>query len=450
MRLMHKGKLLPVLLISVLFFISACSDKSEPTVTQSKAPDAAMNLTVDESIANTPKDVSASVTTCLADKSWITNPNPPAEIPGGGANFCEFYQFSWQWLLALMSPSAVDPTLRNFQVAADYPVLQVEGDSCSSTETAPVFFVRMVKDEDENGDFVLPERIGQAGGGATIYDQNGNVVFYSIRFDRGLCNASTEGDLPVGTLELKLAWRVISEAEKANYVWINADVITDDNDVEETLGLIGIHLVKSTAGDPEMVWTSFEHKNNAPNCINPLVAPAGGWSFSSQSCSSCLETPNQGCFNSCQFNVAAKATALTGTPSEICRVFPEGTAQGDYKAAENIADVKQLNAQLVGSNGLLTQLPATHPLAVLKNYFTIGSLWVNDPNQTSSTSNQRGSMQLANPVMETTFQGALSFSSGKITNSTQAVVNCFACHNYQPGKTASTGLSHIFDDIHKQ
>lgn len=390
---------------------------------------------------------------CAADSSWVTNPNPPDEIPGGGENFCQFYQFAWQWFLYLMTPSSDDPNLRNFQVAQDYPILQIEGDSCASTSTEPVFFVRTMKEPDADAEFVLPERIGQAGGGATIYDQQKNVVFYSVYFGRDLCSAPASGDLPANTTELKIAWKVITDAEKADYLWIKADVIPDNNSdviVEETLGLIGYHLVRGTAQHPELVWASFEHKNNAPNCVDPASAPAGGWSFLSASCEACLNDASDSCFSACAYNQAKKASSLHGEPSEICRIFPEGTAPGDNKGEENIADVTALNAQLVGPEGILTSLPSDNPMAIVANYFNIGALWVSDPSQPATSSNQRGSLQLANPVMETTFQGSLSVSGSSIQTSTTGVVNCFACHTYTPGETATSGLSHIFDDIKQQ
>ena len=391
---------------------------------------------------------------CIASKDWVTNPNPPNEIPGGGTDFCQFYQFSWQWFLYLMSPSKSDPSIRNFQDTKNYPILQANNkiNSCKSNATEPVFFVRMVKDQKDQAEFILPERIDQAGSGATIYAQNGDVVFYSISFGRDLCDAPTTGNLPVNTTEIKTAWKTIDEAEKADYIWITADVIPETGvgkPVKETLGLVGYHLVRGTSKHPELIWSSYEHKSNAPNCLKPSTVNASNWSFLSQTCSQCLANPTPDCFKSCKYNQAQKASSLTTkTPSEICRVYPEGTAPGDNKGDENITDVDSLNEQLVGPKGILTSLSSDDPMAIMANYFNIGGLWVSDISQPSSnTANQRGSLQLASPVMETTFQGGLALDGSMITASTKNVVNCFVCHQYTPKKTASSHLSHIFDDI---
>ena len=44
------------------------------------------------------------IATCQANPSWITTPQMPAEV-ATAESFCDFYQFSWQWFLAQVSPS---------------------------------------------------------------------------------------------------------------------------------------------------------------------------------------------------------------------------------------------------------------------------------------------------------------------------------------------------------
>ena len=394
-----------------------------------------------------PATAAPQAVACAASASWVSAPNPPQEIPNGGGNFCDFYQFGWQWFLYLVSPSTSSPGDRNFEVAANYPILQASGtDSCTSQSTKPVLFVRMQKDDDPNQPFVVPERIGQAGGGDTIYDQSGNVVFYEVRFSRNLCPPPTSGDLPAGTTEIKTAWRLIDPAVAANY-FTNEAVIQGVSTTPVLLGLVGFHLFRTTAQHPEGVWVTWEHDANDPDCLQPQAAPAGGWSFTSAPCAQCLATSTTGPLGcaSCNFNVAQPATSLTGTPTQICRVYQDGSGPNDNKVDENLADVDSLNGQLVGTGGILTSLPATDPMAVFANYFNGGGLWVSDPTQPATSSNQRGSLQLANTAMETTFQGQFQASGSGVTRT--AARNCFGCHGYTPGQTATTGLSHIVDDL---
>lgn len=382
----------------------------------------------------------AATPVCNASASWISSPNPPSEIPNGSnAQFCDFYQFSWQWFLQLVSPSTTTASLRNFQVPANFPVLQASGqDSCAANAPPVAMFVRVEKPQDGGTPFVLPKRTGQAGGGDTIFDQDGNVVFYDIRFSRNLCDVGAvqaAQNFPAGTFELKSAWRIITAAEQPNYFWMEADV--DGVPGNELLGLIGLHMVTATQLHPEMIWVTFEHRSNVPECANPGTAPAAGWSFTSPTCAAQL--PNmQG---TCTFNTAAPSTGLTGTPSEICRLFHDASDPQDHEGSDNIAIIDGLNAQM---QGFLAALGNDDPMAVWQNYMMVGALWQNDVTQPSSiVSNQRGSMRLANAVMETTFQNVDLTSS--------FVSNCFGCHNFAGSKTSNTlpssEFSHIFDDI---
>ncbi len=430
-----KSRKISVLSFSVLslFLFTSCGDSKSQNESESLGETETL-LTTEES----------SSSLCLVDPSWISDPSLPNEIPNGGEDFCDFYQFSWQSFLYLMSPSGSNPELRNFELSQDYPILDLSGNSCESSSSEPKFFVRTVKDDDPSPEFMLPERIGQAGGDDTIYDQNSNVIFYSVQFGRSFCGASSSGNLPSDTIELKLAWKILNESEKADYLWIDADIDVNGTEDKQILGLVGFHLVRGTSSHPELVWSSFEHMSNAPNCIEPSPEPDAGWSFLSVTCSSCLATPDASCFNSCSYNSASPATSLTGSPSEICRIFPEGTASGDNKGEENIAIVDTMNTQLVGPSGLLTGLPTTDPMRIIGNYMNIGALWVSDVDSSATLTNQRGSLRLENPVMETTFQGSLVNNGSTITASTNGGLNCFTCHSYTPDSTASTGLSHIF------
>ena len=391
---------------------------------------------------------------CPASASWVSAPNPPQEVPlGANADFCQFYQFSWQWFLQLVSPSA-NPSIRNFQVAANFPLLEGDIDgviqnSCDSDAPPTRMFVRTLKAVDAKGQFVLPERIDQAGSGP-IYDQNGNVVFYDVRFSKNLCSIGkiqSQSNFPSGTTEIKSAWRIITDQQKANYFWMTANV--DGVPGDETLGLIGFHLVRATALHPEFVWSTFEHKDNVPDCDSPQAPPAAGWSFTSAACASQLANLFAGPYSvanpgNCVFNVGPASGGLTGTPTQICRQFADATASTDLKASKNVGAINDLNDQLVGPSGILTQLPASNPMSVWKNYVNIGAIWESDTTQPSSNiGNQRGSMRLANSVLETTFQGG--FSAGQPFSS-----NCFGCHNYSTSASntlPSSDLSHIFDDI---
>jgi len=450
-------------ILSTVLAVS-CSDQSKDDKVTSPVPDILTSTGTADS-------------TCAADASWVNNPSLPTTIPDNGATLCDFYQFSWQSFLYLMSPNDDNPSIRNFENLTEYPIFNF-GTTCTDPAAAPQLFLRVVKGDNDDVEFHIPQGTGQAGGGATIYDQAGNVVYYSVSVNQAMCEKATSsspnsGSLPDDTLEMKFAWRVIDASEATDFVTMDA-VIGDDTGAT-TLGLIGMHLVQATPSHPEMVWSSFEHTNNAPNCLDAVTGPADGWDFTSATCTDCLQNPTDACLTSCNFNVAKNnQTPLTGPPTEICRLFPEGTdinnannngqknsdGTTNNNGQENIDDVNSLNTQIVGPGGLVSNLGPDNPLSVIQNYMHIGAIWVTDINIGASDasgnpiySNQRGSLQLENPVAETVFQGALSLNaSGELAAASapadQNALNCFTCHTYTgPDDTISTNLSHAYSSI---
>jgi hypothetical protein len=217
------------------------------------------------------------------------------------------------------------------------------------------------------------------------------------------CEATSAGFKP-NTIEIKTSWCVLASQDPSYYV-MNATINTGTSQMPVILGLVGFHLVINTANHPEFVWATFEHKENAPDCTKPQQTPASGWSFTSQACAACLvnQTPDQ------------------------CSQCMTGGNNNDT----NRANIDMLNDQLVGPLGLLTQLPASSPMAVWKNYFLAGSLWTNGGVASGGADAQRGSLELANTTMET-------FAQDPSTN-------CFSCHNYNPSSPLK--VSHIVNSL---
>ncbi len=396
----------------------------------------------------------AQTYSCVAQQSWLSPTNvPPTEIGGGvpvgQETNCDFYTFAWQWFLADMQLSTTTPTERVFE---GFRVRVPDGQApqCSDptlkgrAALSKGLAVRNTKPKGDDTDNILPSEMGQATGDA-LYDQAGNVVLYTTYYTENECQANaTTGFLP-NTTEIKASWRVMSPSDPtlASYLNVTVDVPgMPSNPV--TLGLVGFHLVINTANHPEFVWATWEHASNAPDCVNPQATPASGWSFTSAECASCLAsstTGPDGC-PQCSFNTdqdtsgGAPVIGPTGTPDQICRVFPDG--QTSTGSATNKQSIDDLNAQLTGPTGMLAQLPADNPLNVLQNYVMVGSLWTNggvasgatDP---SGATEQRGSLQLANTSMETFFQ--------------EEQFNCFTCHVYDPTSQKGLCVSHIVDEL---
>ena len=388
---------------------------------------------------------------CSADSTWFSSPGLPTEVKQsngpGDSSFCDFYQFSWQTFAYLMSPSRTNPAVLNFEDASQYYELEMNEDgtpanSCDDTHDSHVFFIRSTKPRENGTTFLIPERIGQAGGGSTIYDQNQNVVYYDVRFSKNMCDVNKIKQLqnfPGGTTEIKTAWKVLGASDDASkFLTIDATITPDKKDIPNTkttkLGMIGFHVAVATSNHPEFVWATFEHKVNAPDCTSPTST--SGWSFASQACTTDLQNKDPLGIVQCRFNNPLPSTQISGTPTEICREYAYGSAAGDLKYDENTQDIMTLNADV--------QQYLTGDYKVLTNYFNVGALWVSDISDSSAIGNQRGSLRLANTVAETEYQD--------VDLTADFVSNCFGCHNYAGSakninNTTSNSLSHIFDDI---
>lgn len=381
---------------------------------------------------------------CQASSSWITSPNPPSEI-ATAETFCDFYQFSWQWFLAQVSPSTTAPGERVFETnrlrdpsggSGQCGKPKVSG-RANAVKLLGIRDIKPVDFEEEQAD------------SSALYDQNGNVLYYSVWYSDAECT-STGTSFAEGTMELKVAWKILPKADPT-YFMMDAEVpMASGTDqlapTKVILGLVGFHIVNWTKNHPEMIWASFEHKTNAPFCDGSSPMPASGWSLASSEAAQCLTAnpnsnpgpPNAACaaFN---FNTPTvqgnPPPPPTGTPNNICRQYPYGNAPGDMTGPNdnkaNLAAIKELNAQLVGADGLLTKLGDDDPMAVWKNYEMIGALWTKDGQDSGVQANQRGSLYLANMTMESFFE-----------SNTQ---NCFTCHNFST--TDQPDVSHICGDL---
>ncbi len=401
--------------------------------------------------------VATTTLTCQASAAWITSPTQPSEV-AASESFCDFYQFSWQWFLAQVSPAnAASPDGdRVFETnrLVDLTKPKVT-DQCAKTAltgramAAKLLATRLLKPVDFETE--------QADGNP-LYDQGGNILYYNIWYSPQECQASASGFV-AGTLEIKAAWRILPAADPSYYTMQASIAAADGSARQVTLGLVGFHLVNWTSKHPEFIWASFEHKTNAPLCDGS--SPTSGWSLTSDAAAQCLaDNPvpsgqiSPACatyaFNTSDRSVTATAARSTDTPDEVCRLYDSGNEAGTSvngnDNAANLAAITQLNDQLVGSTGLLTQLPAGNPMAVWANYQMTGGLWTkggaasgNPPvpyttqagvQPGDSSSPQRGSLELTNMTMETFEQGQ-----------TSEVPNCFGCHGYTP--TAPLDVSHI-------
>src|SRR5262249_42676021 len=130
-----------------------------------------------------------------------------------------------------------------------------------------------------------------------LVDQSGHAVYYAIHINRTyydfiaergyfqpekLKKAPPVDQFPVGTLELKSAWRIVNKGEDTSGFYTTeariepfkpddrgtrSPVVVDPEhfgDKRRTVALVGLHVVGVVQGHPEFVWATFEHRRNAP------------------------------------------------------------------------------------------------------------------------------------------------------------------------------------------
>lgn len=200
-----------------------------------------------------------------------------------------------------------------------------------------------------------------------------------------------------------------------------------------TLALVGMHVVGSANGHPEMIWATFEHfgndpdasfnynsTNSGPNHNVPQVNPVTGtWMFTATGATA-------------PFNPAAHAQLDTSGdvigspvgPSNILRFKPYGAALG---TAPNplIPDDATSNTQIIGiDDSILSDFaPLPGGPDVRTNYYMRGATWTENgatPTGSFPTGIDVGTSQLANTTMETFQQTTTAFNA--FSN------NCFSCH----------------------
>lgn len=259
------------------------------------------------------------------------------------------------------------------------------------------------------------------------------------------------------TMELKTSWVIAdSLANPQDYFLMDAMIPTytassdtlwkPSGQKKAKLALVGIHIVGSAAGHPEMIWATFEHHSNTPNAayqyldtkgqVKTVAADKGRWLFNSNA----ADTPynvNYINYDPTTQNLVAANSKIGIAPSNTQRLFPFGAAmdsipnQQDTSASASNTEIIAIN------NAVMGLIPGAD---IRKNYVFIGAVWTSGgsiPNgnvynpRDSISGLAIGTSLLANSTMETYFQST-SFT-------------CFTCHH--GASLAPSDLSHVFSKI---
>ena len=264
-------------------------------------------------------------------------------------------------------------------------------------------------------------------------------------------------------IEVKSAWIEASDLPNpSQYITTQAVIPTFDKTTNPnqwtpngqkttTLALIGMHVVGSANGHPEMIWATFEHFGNDPDATfnynstnfganhqvpqaNPIT---GTWLFTAPNATAPFNAVHAQ-FSSGNINGFPAGSMVV--PSNILRFKPYGAALG---TAPNplIPDDATSNTQIIGIDDSIANDFAA--LAggpdVRTNYYFRGATWTENgapPAGSFPLGTDVGTSQLANTTMETFQQTSTSYA--------RFGTNCFSCH-----LTNTLNVSHMAcDPVH--
>lgn len=266
-------------------------------------------------------------------------------------------------------------------------------------------------------------------------------------------NGKTLVDSEALAIEIKSSWvEAAGLPDLHKFIQMKATIPTYDTsdpdhwikNGEKTvnMAMVGMHVVGSTKGHPEMLWGTFEHVSNAPNeaysyvnssgaLVNVPRNTNGNWVFCSSNANDPFNIPHM-------FAVGhdIKSDKLLNPPSAFS-ISPSNTirrkawgAASDVSPNPLVGSAAESNSQLILINNSARSklLPGDRRA----NYIQTGTTWTINGAAPNNT-NQVGTNKLANSTMETYQQGNNSLSNG---------TNCFSCH-----ASNTTSVSRIFDEL---
>ena len=336
------------------------------------------------------------------------------------------------------------------------------------------------------GSFNMSKEASQAFPGNNpnwLADKDGNLVYYEILIGKdeydyinnnGLYNANTQAahiqqnkniamplghDKVLGGLEIKAAWLSVSDPQ--NPKWKNyklsTSVIYDPVSKDchaSTIALVGMHIIRKTASQPQWIWATFEHKDNAPDTasIKSDGTVDGDYTFYSNSCT--VKPVPAGCKAKVENGTSVTQTSCHVNVSPAYYLDTSGNCPAyPIQVSRDFAIKDSTDNHVASLNRAVQQLIASSNAdSVYTHYQLVNVLWssaaVNDnappgnppltPLSISGETPSLNTVPVANTMLETYAQG----------------FNCLSCHAYASvardaraqlgGKAYATDYSFIF------
>ncbi len=346
-----------------------------------------------ETDAAVPTAGTACTATAADIRGWIESPSVPAD-PAGTSDAC-YFNFAWQQFFAMTRLQDGVPLFATWP--DDQALFPASGDA-QPWRTGPG---RLRARQLRKG-LGLPikrpvtaDQVEEAAALTPLVDQRGRWLHFSVLVDqqeyeyirccelyRGGCfNARSSGiELPTPSLELKLAWRVLETCDlpdspspctpddASRFLAVQGEVQPysaklQDKPVQATLGLVGLHIVQKTPQNPDFLWATFEHRDNAPDCPpegSPAPSPPAGFTGWQLYDAACQDPTGSG---RCQNNWYCPPCPVA-VSKEVRDTYNAGVEAGGWTIPPNPADPS--------GGGLITCTPLPHtfnrPIADVQVY----------------------------------------------------------------------------------
>jgi hypothetical protein len=411
---------------------------------------------------------------CTAPPEWFPKtPSVKVDFPKVDADECDFYKWAWQSFLYLTQSEKDGDPLRFILFDTPNELFDVSGGKKLQIAAAPTrdpskkhILSLSVRNSPGTTQNVQAKAFAQAGSQGVVVDRNNRCLYYGqhinsnfvsyVRNTLGLKtadqikNVGPDKEFPPGCLELKSAWRALTDEEKKpdnlkalrqSFFITEArvptliEVTTGSGKVirtdagkprTERVALVGLHVVGTTPGHPEFVWASFEHVENSPTQLKLLgptdpasVDAAKDYTFYRKG------TPtNKSNLNPVPDENTTPSVPLTmldatkQTLSPIVDIYREFNSGDDFIKPDD--DVCTLNGSV------RNKLAATPSLSVWSNYQLIGAVWLKNPAMDFAA----GKKFVVLPTPNVKFAGEIRLSNSTMETFTQhKQFNCFGCHD---------------------
>lgn len=299
---------------------------------------------------------------------------------------------------------------------------------------------RVAKVDDDRPDLQNIEQVDEL----VLYDQKTQPVYYEVMLNKTLYDYIVSNKLyeakaqaayaakkaiapPVGSFEIKAAWKILSPAEIAGkrFFTTSAFVIPPGGAGSvQTVGLVGLHVFagggSDTQGNSAGLWATFAQIDNAP--LAGQAQPKASYNFYNPASNAVPNMPTM-----------AKGKQVPAV-TQVTQVWADDTdAANVTKYAQSLIVGANKDAPWQYYKLINTQWPRGQ-------YSVTPPVPQNVPLPLKGSAGEPNTMQLLNPVLETYMQ---------VTQAKDATQrSCMACHAY--GKVAdknakfATGFSFLF------